>query len=90
MASVTVLLPASLIVLFPGAERRFQVQAADVSGALDALHERWPGMRDRLVDGRPAVRQHIKLYVNDAPADLATTLADGDELLVVPAISGGM
>ena len=89
MAKVKVLLPASLIVLFPGAERRLEVEAADVSAALDALHDRWPGMRDRLVDGRPAIRQHIKLYVNDAPAELGTGLADGDELLVVPAISGG-
>lgn len=89
MALVTVLLPASLIVLFPGAERKLQVEAGNVSAALDALHTRWPGMRDRLVDGRPAIRQHIKLYVNDAPADLGTVLADGDELLVVPAISGG-
>ncbi len=90
MARVKVLLPASLIALFPGAERRPEVEASDVSSALDALHARWPGMRDRLVDGRPAIRQHIKLYVNDAPAELGTVLADGDELLVVPAISGGV
>lgn len=89
MAKVMVLLPASLVVLFPGAARRVDVEATSVAAALDALHERWPGMRDRIIDGRPAIRQHIKLYVNEEPARLDTPLAPGDELLVVPAISGG-
>jgi molybdopterin converting factor small subunit len=89
MAKVAVLLPASLVTLFPGSARRVEVEAGTVASALDALHERWPGMRDRMVDGRPAIRQHIKLYVNEELAELETPLAAGDELLVVPAISGG-
>jgi molybdopterin converting factor small subunit len=89
MARVAVLLPASLVTLFPGSARRVEVEACDVSSALDALQARWPGMRDRVVDGRPAIRQHIKLYVNDELAGLETQLSPGDELLVVPAISGG-
>jgi len=90
VATVTVLLPASLVVLFPGAERRVQVEAHDVGSALAALHARWPGMRDRLVDDRPSIRRHIKVYVNEEPAELDTPLGAGDEVLVVPAISGGV
>lgn len=87
---VTVVIPAALIALFPGAPARVEVAAATVGGALGALDARWPGMRDRLVDSRPAIRRHINVFVDGERADLETRLAPGAEVFVLTAISGGL
>lgn len=84
-----VILPDSLVRLFPGAERRVQLEADSVAATLERLNEQWPGMRDRLVDGRPAIRRHIVIFVNGERADLDTPVVETDELYVMPAMSGG-
>lgn len=84
-----VVLPDSLARLFEGAPRRLEISAPTVAAALTELDARWPGMRDRLVDGRPAIRQHIILFVNGERATLDTPLEANDELYVMPALSGG-
>lgn len=86
---VTVVIPAALIALFPGAPARVEIAAATVGGAIDALDARWPGMRDRLVDSRPAIRRHINVFVDGERAGLETRLAPGAEVFVLTAISGG-
>ncbi len=84
-----VILPDSLVRLFPGAERRVQIGGDTVAETLAALDQRWPGMRDRLVDGRPAIRRHIVIFVNGERADLHSPVLETDELYVMPAMSGG-
>jgi sulfur-carrier protein len=87
--TVTVLLPAALVRMFPGSERRVEVPGATVAEAVDALNRRWPGMRDRICDSRPAIRQHINVFVAGERATLATRLTPGCEMIVMTAISGG-
>jgi sulfur-carrier protein len=64
--------------------------AGAVLAALWALH---PGVRDRVVDERGRVRQHVNVFVGEESIrhreDLATAVSDGDEISIVPAISGG-
>lgn len=86
---VVVSLPAALVILFPGSLRRVELRAATVGGMIDALDGRWPGMRDRICDSRPAVRRHINVYVGGRRATLETSLAPGVEVIVLTAISGG-
>jgi molybdopterin synthase sulfur carrier subunit len=85
----TVLLPRSLLALFPGAERRHEVPAGTVGTVLDAVDARIPGLRDRLVETGPRLRPHINVFVAGVPADLATPVADQDTVHVIPAVSGG-
>ena len=85
----TVLLPRSLLALFPGVERRHEVDADDVAGVIAALEARVPGMRDRLVEGGPRLRPHINVFVAGRPADLSTAVAENDTVHVIPAVSGG-
>jgi molybdopterin converting factor small subunit len=86
---VVVFLPSALADLFPDSEKRVEVQAATVDGVMDALDRRWPGMRDRLCDSRPAIRRHINVFVEGERATLATVLEPGTEVYVLTAISGG-
>jgi molybdopterin synthase sulfur carrier subunit len=85
----TIILPRSLIALFPAAPRRCEVDAATVAEAIDRLDELAPGIRNRIVDSGPVVREHIKVFVDAAPATLGTTLQSDSTLHVIPAVSGG-
>ena len=88
-ATVTVILPRSLVALIPGAARTTDVEAGTVGEALDQLDLRTPGLRNRLVTSGPAVREHINISVDREPADLDTPLRPGSTIHVIPAVSGG-
>jgi molybdopterin synthase sulfur carrier subunit len=80
------------MLLLPGAEhavRRLVLLSSNAGEMIDALDARWPGMRDRLSDSRPAIRRHINVFVEGRRATLETRLAPGTEVTVLTAISGG-
>jgi molybdopterin synthase sulfur carrier subunit len=85
----TVLLPRSLLALFPGVERRHEVDGDTVAGVLSALEARAPGIHDRLFEEGPRLRPHIKVFVDGQQADLATPVPEGATVHVIPAVSGG-
>ncbi|MGD9868842.1 MAG: MoaD/ThiS family protein [Hyphomicrobiales bacterium] len=87
--TVTVVLTGALVALFPGARTRIEVEASTVSELLDALEERWPGMRDRLRDSTPAIRRHVNIFVDGRRAKLDTPIEAGTTVYVLQAISGG-
>ena len=86
---VVVTLPALLVNLFPGAVRRVELPASTVGEVIEALNARWPGMRDRICDSRPAIRRHINVFVEGRRATLETRLAPGGQVFILTAISGG-
>lgn len=85
----TVLLPRSLLALFPGADRRHEVEGDDVAAVIDALDARVPGMRDRLVEAGPRLRPHINVFVAGQPADIGTPVPPEATVHIIPAVSGG-
>ena len=85
----TVLLPRSLLALFPGVERRHELVGATVDEILTALDGNAPGMRDRLIEEGPRLRPHINVFVDGQPADLTTLLGPTSTVHVIPAVSGG-
>jgi molybdopterin converting factor small subunit len=85
----TVILPRSLVSLIPGTQRSTDVEAATVAEAIDRLDEQTPGIRNRLVDSGPMIRQHINVYVDSQPASLDTPLGPGSTVHIIPAVSGG-
>jgi molybdopterin synthase sulfur carrier subunit len=87
--TVTVVLPPALRRLFPGAPATAAVEAATVRDMLAALDTRWPGMKDRLCDTRPAIRRHINIFVEGERARLDTALPAGGTVFVLTAMSGG-
>jgi molybdopterin converting factor small subunit len=84
-----VYLPSTLPPLFPGLPRRLELDAGSVDEAISQLDARWPGMRDRLVEGGPAIRPHIHVYVDQERAGLDTQLEPRSRVDVIAAISGG-
>jgi len=85
----TVLLPRSLLALFPGVDRRHEVDGDSVGAVIDALDLTVPGLRDRLVESGPRLRQHINVFVDGSPADLASPVGAEAVVHVIPAVSGG-
>ena len=86
---VLIRLSPLLVTLFPGAERRVEVSAATVDEMVDALDARWPGMRDRICDSRPAIRPHMNVFVDGERASLDTPVRADSTVHVIPAVSGG-
>jgi sulfur-carrier protein len=87
--AVVVLLPRSLVSLIPGTERSTEVEATSVREAIDRLDDRTPGLRNRLVDSGPALREHINVFVDGVQASLDTPLRPDSTIHVIPAVSGG-
>ncbi|HSL33487.1 MAG TPA: MoaD/ThiS family protein [Candidatus Limnocylindrales bacterium] len=87
--SVTVVLPRSLVALIPGTRRETEVEAATVGQAIDRLDELTPGLRNRLVDAGPMIREHINVFVDREMATLDTPLRPDSTVHIIPAVSGG-
>jgi molybdopterin converting factor small subunit len=85
----TVLLPGSLIALFPGTARKHEVDGATVGAMIESLDRSVPGLRDRLVEAGPRLRPHINVFVDGEPGDLGTALGPSAVVHVLPAVSGG-
>jgi sulfur-carrier protein len=71
---------------------RVEAAGATVGEILTALLTRYPALRERLFDGEE-LRRFVNIYVNDEDIryldDLATPVASGDELSIIPAVAGG-
>lgn len=87
----TVHLPRSLVTLFTDPPpRHLQLPSTSLAALVDDLDQRWPGMRDRLVEPGPRLREHINVFVDgERQRDLATLLRDGTVVHVIPAVAGG-
>jgi len=82
-------LPITLPRLFEDLPRQLEIQAATVNEAFDRLEERWPGIRDRLVEPGHALRPHINVFVDREQAGLDTAIDARSRVDVIAAISGG-
>ena len=90
--SLVVRIPPQLRTLTAGAEEIDLDAVSDVASAIEALEKKHPGLRDRLLEYK-GIRKFVNLYVGDEDVrfldGLKTTLKDGDQISIVPAIAGG-
>ncbi|CAN5701934.1 MoaD/ThiS family protein [soil metagenome] len=90
--SVTVRVPTTLRTLTAGASE-IAVDGTTVSEVLDQLEGVHPGFKERLLDGDGGLRRFVNLYVADDDVrfrdGLATPVADGDTVSIIPAVAGG-
>jgi molybdopterin converting factor small subunit len=87
-----VLIPPALQWL-TGGLARVEADGPTLDACITALDRRFPGLRERLVDGEGELHPHIAIYVNGEDVrtfqDLATPTRSTDEVTIVPAIAGG-
>jgi len=88
---VTVKIPAQLRTLTSN-EAEVEVESASVGEALEALYERYDGLRDRITD-EGELRRFVNVYVGGEDIrfgnGLETSVDDGDEITILPAVAGG-
>lgn len=57
------------------------------------LEGAYPGIKDRMLDEAGQIRRFVNIYVNGDDVrfmdGLGTSLKDGDEVSIVPAVAGG-
>jgi len=93
---VIVLIPTPLRP-FAGGRSRIVIEVAkdppSLGDALEALWQVAPGVRDRVLTELGEVRQHVNVFVGAESCrftgGLGTSIADGAEIAIFPAISGG-
>lgn len=90
MATTVVQLPRVLESVV-GDVREVAVSGATVQEALADLCGQLPALQGRIFDEAGALRRHVMCVHNGTAIRLTgpTPLADGDELAIVPAVSGG-
>lgn len=90
--SVTVRVPTTLRSLTAGASE-VALDGATVGEVLDQLEAAHPGFKSRLLDDEGGLRRFVNLYVADDDVrfrdGLATPVADGDTVSIIPAVAGG-
>jgi molybdopterin synthase sulfur carrier subunit len=67
--------------------------ATSVRGTLDTLTAEYPTIGERLFDGQGQVKSHINIFLNNEDIrflnGLETNVADGDTVVLLPALAGG-
>jgi molybdopterin converting factor small subunit len=70
-----------------------RVEGATVAEVLRNLDKACPGIGARVLDEKGAVRRYVNVFLNDEDIrflqELATPVAEGDRLTLIPAIAGG-
>jgi len=90
--AVLVRIPTPLRALTKGAAE-VQADASSVRDLIDVLETQFPGLKERLVETGGELRRFINIYINQEDIRFLdgakTTLKQGDEVSIVPAIAGG-
>ena len=89
---VLVRIPTPLRAVTKGAGE-VQAKGVTVADVIEDLERQYPGLRERLVEEGGEVRRFINIYVNEEDIRFLqgnkTSLKEGDQVSIVPAIAGG-
>jgi len=89
---IKVRIPTPLRPLTKG-QGEIETKAGSVLEMIETLNSAHPGIKDRLCDETGELRRFVNIYVNEEDIRFLkgkeTSLKDGDEVSIVPAIAGG-
>ncbi|MGZ5313135.1 MAG: ubiquitin-like small modifier protein 1 [Solirubrobacterales bacterium] len=89
--SVTVKIPAQLKAA-TGGEGELEVEGSTVGEALDAVFDQHSDLRERITEGGD-LRRFVNVYVSGEDIrfqdGLDTSVEDGAEITILPAVAGG-
>lgn len=90
--AVKVLIPTALQ-KFTENQATIECTGTNVAELFDSLDSNCPGIKGRLCDEEGKPRRFLNFYVNSEDIrfleGVNTTLQDGDEVSIVPAVAGG-
>lgn len=90
--SMRVRVPTPLRKFTQGADE-VNAQGSTMRTLMDDLEQNYPGIKERICDEAGKVRRFVNVYVNGDDIrflqNLETSLKDGDNISIVPAIAGG-
>ena len=90
--AVNVRIPAPLRTLTSDQEL-VSLEGATLGDLVQNLEASYPGMRERLCEEDGELRRFVNVFVNGEDvrflSGLASELAEGDEVSIVPAVAGG-
>jgi MoaD family protein len=76
-----------------GGARVVKSAAGTVSTVIEDLDRQFPGLKQELMNDDGQMRQFVNVYVNDEDIRylnrLDTSVADGDQVAILPAVAGG-
>ena len=89
--SVEVRVP-TILRTFTGGEKAVHGKGVTLQEVLDDIDARNPGLKERIVESE-TLRRFVNVYVNDEDVrftgGLKAATADGDVVVVLPAVAGG-
>lgn len=90
---VRVRVPTPLRKFTNGADE-VNAQGNNVKALVEDLEKKFPGIKERLCDETGKIRRFVNVYVNGDDIrflqNLETSLKEGDNISIVPAIAGGL
>lgn len=90
--AVKVLIPTALQ-KFTDNQALVECEAASVNEVIDSLEVKFNGIKSRICDEAGHLRRFVNFYVNNEDIRFldgaSTSLKDGDEVSIVPAVAGG-
>lgn len=90
--AVTVRVPTPLQKLTQN-QTEVKAHGANIKELIEDLEKNFPGLKERICDETGKIRRFINIYVNEEDVRFLkqdnTSLKDGDEVSIIPAIAGG-
>lgn len=91
--AVTVRLPGALRDA-TGGQTKLEARAGTLADVISDIDRRHPGFRSRVLDERGAIRTYVNVYIGDddarAKGGTGAAVPDGSEVMVIPAMAGGV
>ncbi|MEM0445688.1 MAG: MoaD family protein [Nitrososphaerota archaeon] len=83
----------SVLANYLGGKKDFVLKAETIKDVIEELAKNYgPEIKRRLLDDEGRLRRYVNIYVNDqvlSHSQLDLKLEEGDEVLILPAVSGG-
>jgi len=77
---------------YPGLSE-IEVEAQTISRLIEMINERFPGIKNYIIDDQQMLRQHVNIFINDAMikdrVNLQDELVNKDTVFIMQALSGG-
>ena len=78
---------------YTNSQSKVQVSGATVQELIDNMEAAYPGVKSRLCDDSGQIKRYVNVFVNGEEIrtlqGAATSVADNDEISIVPAMAGG-